>query len=496
MNIKPAVVLFFNDWEVHPGGINAGGGESATVALARAIASLGYRVIACANLPEGECVYEGIEFWNFGPDYALHDISRRLRDLPAFHCLAATLVHPFLHLRDHANCLSRIVINHSPSPTASGIEPATAMHVIDYMLCVSHMQRSVLLSRKTDPEKIKVVRNGFDPEIFTYAGPEGRDWNQLVFIGRVEAPKGIHVLLQVFGELKGEFPDLKLSIFGDESYWPEFTSHKHDLIRKLPGLRFHGKVPQRELAEHLRTAGLLVFPSQSFETAGLAVVDAQASGCPVVANGVGGVPEYVVEKELGDIVYDRSANGLREAIARLLRDRPRLISMSKAAEKLGRQRPWKVVADEVMSWAERAADTRLGLPWENLPDSILRIKQPHFVPPSEVLAAHEVVAGPEGFTQVELDVALERVNWDAWPHLVAGFKLENQGNFDQALEAYRHAAERTTSYDWQPFFRLALLHAERNEIPLARIYAKKVIEREPQFPLRSNLERLISLAQD
>ena len=170
--------------------------------------------------------------------------------------------------------------------------------------------------------------------------------------------------------------------------------------------------------------------------------------------------------------------------------------MSKAAEKLGRQRPWRVVADEVMSWAERAADTRLGLPWENLPDSILRIKQPHFVPPSEVLAAHEVVAGPEGFTQVELDVALERVNWDAWPHLVAGFKLENQGNFDQAIEAYRHAAERTTSYDWQPFFRLALLHAERNEIPLARIYAKKVIEREPQFPLRSNLERLISLAQD
>jgi len=494
MRGKPAVVIFFNDWEVHPSGINAGGGESATMALARAIASLGYRVIACANLPEGECSHRGIEFWNFGSDYSLHSIADRLKELPAFHCLAATLAHPFFHLREHSNCLSRILINHSPSPMASGVEPNTVMHVIDYMLCVSHMQRSVVLSRKTDPEKIKVVRNGFDPEIFTYAGPDGRDWNQLVFIGRVEAPKGIHVLLQVFGELKGEFPDLKLSVFGDESYWPEFTSHKRELTEKLPGLRFHGKVLQVELAEHLRKAGLLVFPSQSFETAGLAVVDAQASGCPVVANGVGGVPEYVVEKELGDVVYDRTPKGLREAIANLLRDRPRLIKMSQAAETLGRERPWKIVADEVMSWAERAADTRLGMPWESLPDSILRIKQPHFVPPADVLHAHDMVTQTHEFPEVDLNKALQVASWDAWPYLVSGFRHESKGELDQALEAYRHAADRTTSYDWQPFFRLALLHAEKNEIPLARVYAEKVIEREPHFPLRADLERLISLA--
>jgi glycosyltransferase involved in cell wall biosynthesis len=128
-----------------------------------------------------------------------------------------------------------------------------------------------LLSHKVDSEKIQVVKNGFDPEVFTYAGPEGRDWHELLVLGRVEAPKGNHVLLKVFAELKIEFHDLKLSFFGDESFWPEFTSHKHDLMRKLPGLQFHGKVPQRELAHHLRRAGLLVFPSQTFETAGLAV---------------------------------------------------------------------------------------------------------------------------------------------------------------------------------------------------------------------------------
>jgi glycosyltransferase involved in cell wall biosynthesis len=361
MLTKPAVVLFFNDWAVYPTGVNAGGGESATMALARAIKGLGYRVIACAHLPAGDCEHEGIEFWNFGPEYALHEIARRLETIPAYHCIAATLVHPFLHLRAHPNCLSRVLINHSPAIVSSGLETATVMHVIDYMLCVSDIQRSLILSRKVDGERIKVVKNGFDPEIFTYAGPEGRDWNQLIFVGRVDAAKGIHVLLQVFAELTGEFPNLKLSVFGDESYWPEFTSHKHELMRKLPGLQFHGKVPQREIARHLRTAGMLVFPSQTFETAGLAVIDAQASGCPVVANGVGGVPEYLIERELGDLIYDKSPAALKGAIGGLLRDKARLQRMSQSAQMLGRTRPWSVVAKEVMAWAEQAASSRLGI---------------------------------------------------------------------------------------------------------------------------------------
>jgi len=492
MNTKPAVVLFFNDWVVHPGGVNAGGGESATMALARAIAALGYRVIACANLPDGECSMHGIEFWDFGPDYTLDTVSKRLEAIGDYYCIAATLAHPFLFVRNHANCLARILINHSPGVASSGIETGTVVRMIDYMLCVSDTQRSILLSYRVAPDKIKVVKNGFDPEIFTYAGPEGRDWDQLIFIGRVEAPKGVHVLIQVFGELKIEFPNLKLSIFGDESFWPEFTSHKHELMRKLPGLQFHGKVPQVELAEHLRKAGLLVFPSQSFETAGLAVVDAQASGCPVVANGVGGVPEYVFEKRLGELVHDKNPKALRETIAMLLRDRPRLIKMSEAAETLGRQRPWQVVAQEVLSWADKAASARRPLPLEVLPKSVLQIKHFDSAPVTDILAAHELVAQKTELSDVALHEARRFREHDAWPYLIEGVRLESSGEIERAIEAYHQAAERSSTGDWQAFFRLALLHAERKELPLARKYAEKVIERSPKFLYRAELEQLIA----
>jgi glycosyltransferase involved in cell wall biosynthesis len=492
---KPAVVIFFNDWAVVPNGVNAGGGESATIALARAIKGLGYRVIACANLPQGECTHDGVEFWNFGPEYDLHKMAKRLEQLPEYHCIGATLVHPFLHIRSQPNCISRILINHSPGVVPSGVETTTVMHAVDYMLCVSDIQRSIILSRKVDGERIKVVRNGFDPEIFTYAGPNGRDWNQMLFVGRVDAPKGIHVLLQVFGELKMEFPDLKLSVFGDESVWPEFTSHKYELMRKLPGLKFHGKVPQTEIAEQLRKAGLLVFPSQTFETAGLAVVDAQASGCPVVANGIGGVPEYLVDKELGELVFDKSPTALRDTVARLLRDRSRLAKMSIAAESLGRARPWRVVAEEVMTWAEKAAENRRAITSSILPDAIMRIKNVKTMSVTDVLRAHEIIAKGTEFTDTEIEKALKLYDGDAWPYIVNGVRKEECGDIDQAIDLYRKAAERSVSGDWQAFFRLALVHAERKELPVARIYAEKVIEQSPRFLYREELEKLISYSK-
>jgi glycosyltransferase involved in cell wall biosynthesis len=495
MNAKATVVLFFNDWKVYPTGVNAGGGESATMALARAISQQGYRVIACANLPQGECAHNGIEFWDFGPTYALHEIEKRLRHIGPYHALCATLVHPLLVLRDHAHCLSRIVINHAPSSHASGLEPTTAMELVDYMLCVSDAQRSIIINSEIDPAKLAVVRNGFDPEVFPYAGPAGRDWNQLVFIGRIEPPKGVHVLVQAFSELKREFPDLKLSIFGDESYWPQFSSQKHELMRSMPGLVFRGKVPQRELSEQLRKAGLLVFPSISFETAGLAVVEAQASGCPAVAFGVGGVPEYLVDGVLGSVVFEKTPEALRDGIAKLLRDRQRLAEMSRAAETAGRMRPWSVVAKEVMSYAERVVQSVKDQAMHALPMSVRRIKDFKDASMQDVLSAHEHATRTEVFSECDLEKAMSDLKSGAWPYLVRGMRFENQGAIEQAIASYQEAAHRSTNDDWQAFFRLTLLYAERSEIPQASRYAKEVLSRAPEFPLRKDLERLVALSE-
>jgi glycosyltransferase involved in cell wall biosynthesis len=200
---KPTIVVFFNDWAVRPEGANCGGGETATMALAEAFASHGYRTIACAYLPEGETTVRGVEYWDFGIEYNIEKLLPRIHAVGPYYAFAATLVHPFLLLKSDPHCERKILINHSPGVNPSGLESRTVMHMVDRFVCVSEAQRAVVLGRTNVPaERITVIRNGFNPDLFQYAGPEGRDWKRLLYAGRLEYSKGIHNLLAAFTNLQ------------------------------------------------------------------------------------------------------------------------------------------------------------------------------------------------------------------------------------------------------------------------------------------------------
>jgi glycosyltransferase involved in cell wall biosynthesis len=491
ISARPAVVIFFNDWKVFPNGVNSGGGESATLALARRIAAFGHRVIACANLPEGETTVDGIEFWNFGGDYALHRIERRLSEIGPYYCLCATLAHPLLFLREHKNCRARIIINHSPGTHPSGLEPTTISELVDYILCVSSWQCELLKTTGANDEKLAVVKNGFEAEQFPYAGPESRDWNQLVFIGRLEAAKGIHVLVQVFGMLKNHFPDLRLAVFGDDTRWPEFSRKKDEFMQRFPGLVFHGKVSQQRLSAELRRAGLLVFPSISPESAGLAVVEAQASGCPVIAFNSGGVVDYLSPR-VGEILDEMTPDALRQGIERFLGDRSGMIERCRAAQ-YARGRTWEVVAREVLAYCEMAAARCDSATVPQLPESIRRIEKVGGLSPETLLLDHDALLDSELLSEGSLERIIAQGAEGAWPYLIRGLRLEKKGEVSAAVEAYTEAAARASTVDWQPFFRLALLHVDRREIAEASRCARTVLERAPNFPLRKHLERIIEL---
>ena len=118
--------------------------------------------------------------------------------------------------------------------------------------------------------------------------------------------------------LINSFSGLSLDIFGDESFWPDYVVHKELIEKTLPGIKFHGKVSQAELSPYLQKAGLLVFPSVRFESAGLAVIEAQASGCPVVAFAVGGVAEYLQDGTCGHLLSEKTPEALHKKLHALL----------------------------------------------------------------------------------------------------------------------------------------------------------------------------------
>jgi glycosyltransferase involved in cell wall biosynthesis len=345
---KNKIVFFLTDTSINPHGINAGGGETASLSLAKALASFGEEVIVCGNLECAESVVDGITFWNFGTNYDISSLSERLNSIGAFHCLSATFVHPFLLLKNHKNCVSRVIINHSPSIFINGLSPQSVINQIDTMVCVSEAQKNLHTEVLKDESKFCVIKNGFDPTIFIYQGPDNRDYSHVVIVGRVERWKGSHLLFDFFPTLKSVIPDLKMTFIGDYSEYPGLKENISKVEHENPGLRFVGKRSQLEISEMLRTSGLLLFPSVVFESAGLAVVDAQASGCPVVAFGTGGVSEYLFNNECGKLVKADDYLSFYQTVITLMQNPEQLKAYSRNCEHIARKRTWNVVAQEVI----------------------------------------------------------------------------------------------------------------------------------------------------
>ena len=118
--------------------------------------------------------------------------------------------------------------------------------------------------------------------------------NAILFVGMVTPLKGIHYLINAFSFIAEEFRRSQLLIIGKE----ENVGYAEDLrhqIRKL-GLenrvRFIGHQSQAELAIRMSEAAVLVLPSTS-EGLGRVMIEAMATGTPVIGSRVGGIPDLI-----------------------------------------------------------------------------------------------------------------------------------------------------------------------------------------------------------
>jgi glycosyltransferase involved in cell wall biosynthesis len=491
------VVIFFNDAPVYPVGVNAGGGESATLALAKAIAALGWKVIACANLPEGEVVADGIKFWNFGKGYRLDQVMPRLHKIGQFYCISSSIAHPFLFLRENKNCLSRVIINHSPSESASGLDLATVFDLIDTMLCVSHAQLEMLREKTIGPFKAQVVKNGFDPNLFQYSGPEKRDFNHIIFVGRVDAWKGAHLLIDAFRALKKFLPNLKASLYGDYSHWEPMRLLKEKVEQENKDIHFYGKVPQTQIAAALREAGLLVFPSICFESAGLGVVDAQASGCPVLGFDTGGVKEYLLNGECGVLQTENSLEAFVKTLHHMLSNPSQLAQYSRNCLAKARVRTWEVVAKDVIKILQSLTKNHITSPAEQaleqlrLVPAVYRIINFSNYSPNQLLEDHQLIASGAEVSWSLIQQALSSGSEQSAINLCAGLQLEQKGLKNDALTHYKAALNFSKHDDWQPDFCMTLLYSDLKDLISAGQCARNVLRKNPNFPLASMLQQII-----
>jgi teichuronic acid biosynthesis glycosyltransferase TuaC len=169
--------------------------------------------------------------------------------------------------------------------------------------------------------RIHVVPNGVDRELFT---PQDRNLARralgvpepgalLLFVGRLEREKGVRELLDAFVRVRFVRPDVRLALVGDGPMLGQI-----DVARVFGGaVMTPGKRPPREVSTWLAACDALVLPSWHEGTPN-AVLEALASGRPVVASYVGGIPEVVRDSRVGRLVPPRDAVLLADALLEVL----------------------------------------------------------------------------------------------------------------------------------------------------------------------------------
>jgi len=152
-----------------------------------------------------------------------------------------------------------------------------------------------------------VVYPPVDVDAFEPGGSRG---DHYLTLARLERHKRVDVVVEAFAHL-----DRPLLVVGD-------GPQRRALARRAtPNVEFLGRVGQRELVDILSRARGLVHAAE--EDFGIALVEAQAAGCPVVAYAGGAAPELVKEGQTGVLFRSQTPEAVRGAI-RTLEGLPRL----------------------------------------------------------------------------------------------------------------------------------------------------------------------------
>lgn len=164
----------------------------------------------------------------------------------------------------------------------------------------------------------EVVPNVVDTSLFFPPDTkQERADRRLLFVGNLEPlqHKGFPTLLRALTGLNGRTREWHLDVIGDG---PERAAYESSTVelQLQEHVRFHGSRPKPVIAEMMRDADLFVLPSR-FDNLPCVIVEALASGLPVVSTTVGGIPELVDDRSGRLVPPDDPAaltDGLQEVI--------------------------------------------------------------------------------------------------------------------------------------------------------------------------------------
>jgi len=209
----------------------------------------------------------------------------------------------------------------------------------DRIIAISHYIKRELMAVGVPEEKITVVHHGIDDKLFHPGKASSRIFRdhpklkrkkRLVFNpARLGIAKGCDIMIEAFRLVKDKFPDAFLLMSGSGNIIDWGLTQNKDIAFFVTLIKHLGLEDSvyintfslsKEMPELYRLADVIAYPSSSEEPFGLTMLEAMASGKPIVVTESGGMPEIIKNDINGYVIPKGNHECLAERIIRLLSD--------------------------------------------------------------------------------------------------------------------------------------------------------------------------------
>ncbi len=230
---------------------------------------------------------------------------------------------------------------------------------VDVRVAVSEVaKRSV---ERYFPGEFKIIPNGVDVERFRpdlEPIPELAERPTVLFVGRLEPRKGLRFLLRAFPKILERVPEAQLVVVGTglkamRAYYKQFIPDEIEDRIKMVGF-----VLPEELPRYYASASVFCSPATSGESFGIVLLEAMASGTPVVASDIPGYRCVLEDGVQGFLAKPEDPDDIADKILRVLEDPDLAKRMGEAGRQKALHYSWARIAQEIEAVYNEALERR------------------------------------------------------------------------------------------------------------------------------------------
>lgn len=203
-----------------------------------------------------------------------------------------------------------------------GTDHRAKMRDARFVACVTRPLREAVIAEAGLPGgRVPVIWMGVDTARFAWQPPRMEPAAlRVIMVARLNWPKGHRFTLEALRRLKSEGCRVAFDIVGEGPYRPEIEKQVRD-AGLVAETRFLGTLSETEVADRIAAADVLLLPSVGIgEAAPVAVMEAMATGRPVVASVIGGTPDMIEHGTEGFLCEPGDVDAITAQLRRLVQE--------------------------------------------------------------------------------------------------------------------------------------------------------------------------------